>query len=421
MAEIYRLEHPPAPWGDYGAILMHGMSMYLERDDGRIQLMRTGPFIPPISFPGVGDVVVTDAFKQQLEQSGLSGFTFRPVVKRHIVRLEWEDWDWDADEPPDWPAEGDPEHCEPEDYILQGEHSPEVAKQLGDLWEVCLEEHADIARVRIGSQPWDEEIYLVPSSWDGTDLFRARGGLGIYASERAREWLERIVPQWVSFSATVTADSSDAVPQPPAPFPAYEPEPAPVRTTCLTCGQPIELGTATCPNCGAVRCPYCGAPPDDPCGHLLLAATPDQRLLWYRGVPQDTSPRDLMTELPTLSTFVEFPDTPDGLPDEPVDVELTAAERTEMFGRTAMLLDAYTQGLWLPPDPLLMAECLASYLGDFVLAVPHETLTPQGTAGGVDCFAPHALLMSIAITNVLKRLTEGFDRLATKVVDEWEE
>lgn len=56
-----------APWGDYGRLLRNGMSAHLPRQEGMIQLERTGPFIPPISFAGVGDIIVTDEIRVRLE------------------------------------------------------------------------------------------------------------------------------------------------------------------------------------------------------------------------------------------------------------------------------------------------------------------------------------------------------------------
>ena len=41
------------PWGDYGDVLVNGMSSGGRDDDGFIKLERTGPFIPPITFPGI--------------------------------------------------------------------------------------------------------------------------------------------------------------------------------------------------------------------------------------------------------------------------------------------------------------------------------------------------------------------------------
>lgn len=60
---VYILRQPEFPWGDYGAILVSGMTAHLGREDGLLQLERTGPFVPPLFMPGVGDIVVTEQFK----------------------------------------------------------------------------------------------------------------------------------------------------------------------------------------------------------------------------------------------------------------------------------------------------------------------------------------------------------------------
>ena len=51
-----------APWGDYGRILYHGMSMHEPRLGGKIRLERTGPEIFPITFPI--DIIVTADFRR---------------------------------------------------------------------------------------------------------------------------------------------------------------------------------------------------------------------------------------------------------------------------------------------------------------------------------------------------------------------
>ena len=84
-SHIYALDASRMPWGDYGCILLSGMTSHLERQNGLLQLERTGPFVPPISLPGIADIVVTNDFKHLLEGSGLTGFTFQPVIKKHIV------------------------------------------------------------------------------------------------------------------------------------------------------------------------------------------------------------------------------------------------------------------------------------------------------------------------------------------------
>jgi len=185
---LYKLEKARTPdWGDYSDILVSGMTAHLGREDGMLQLERTGPFMPPITFPGIEEIVVTNQFRESLEHSGLTGFTFRPVVKKHIVLLEWEKWDRTADEPVIYPESG-----EPEDYVLEGSHSPEVARQLGEVWEVCLEEHAKF------------EPGGTLANWDGTDWFRVKGPAYNYVSERAKHWLEKVAPDWVTFREALT-------------------------------------------------------------------------------------------------------------------------------------------------------------------------------------------------------------------------
>lgn len=188
------LDSPEVPWGDYGDILLCGVTAHLSRQDGMLQLERTGPFIPPISFSGIRDIVVTDVCRALLEASGLTGFTFRPVIKRHIVHLEWERWDRTTEDPPEFPETG-----EPEDYILERPHSPEIAEGMGNLWEVVLGEHAVVERVPRGPGSTDNDIYVVQASWDGTDFFRASTVGYVYVSEQAKTWLEQVAAEWVSF------------------------------------------------------------------------------------------------------------------------------------------------------------------------------------------------------------------------------
>ncbi|MEW6279479.1 MAG: hypothetical protein AB1758_12690 [Candidatus Eremiobacterota bacterium] len=187
---FYMLEKPAHPWGDFHDILMHGRAL---RQEGTLHLERTAPFVPPISQPNPGDLVVTDEFRRMLKVSGLQGLAFRAVVKRRIVLSDWHNWDPHAS----WP-EVFPRESEPEGYLLDSPHSEALSDQLGDLWEVVLE---DTARIRtekpICESP--EEVALVGSSWKGADLFRARGFLLPYATQHARTWLSTYAADIVSF------------------------------------------------------------------------------------------------------------------------------------------------------------------------------------------------------------------------------
>lgn len=83
-ARIFKIDERPVTktdWGDYGHILQHGMCSHLSRTDDLLQLERTGPYIPPITLPGIGEVVLTSPARQLLESSKLTGFSFRPVKK----------------------------------------------------------------------------------------------------------------------------------------------------------------------------------------------------------------------------------------------------------------------------------------------------------------------------------------------------
>jgi hypothetical protein len=193
---FFILEKPEHPWGDYYDILLHGMSCHSGRSGGRIQLERTGPFVPPISLPGISDIVVMDEFRRKLEGSGLQGFHFLPVVKRRIVHLEWHTWDQSKDEPPFYPENG-----EPEEYILDLPHSPALSKQIGELWQVVLKPSAQVRRINLDRQGIDCEILLEECSWRGEDLFMAEGVGYIYVTERGKDWLESNADGYVAFSA----------------------------------------------------------------------------------------------------------------------------------------------------------------------------------------------------------------------------
>jgi hypothetical protein len=182
------------PWGDYGSILMHGMTAHLPRDsNGSLQLERTGPHIPPISFPFA--IIFTDAAMNKLEGSGLSGFSFKAVKLARIVRLDWHLWDINAKEPKHYPsADG-----EPEGYILDRKDSTELALKMGPLWELILQPGATEVRIRNEMHSWKDDIFIESGSLKGLDFFRADTTRYCYASERAKEWMEKQFGEYVSF------------------------------------------------------------------------------------------------------------------------------------------------------------------------------------------------------------------------------
>ena len=185
---LFRLEAAEAPWGDYGSILEHGMSRHLGRQNGIIQLERIGPYIAPITFPGAGEIVVTDAFRFAIEKSGLTGFTFKPVIKSHIVKLDWKSWDKTTPEPAHHPEGG-----EPESYILEQPHSSAASKALGNLWEMCPEDGIDVVR-----DGW-KVVGFLSETWNGRDIFKARTTGYTCVSQKARNWLAENFSKHVQF------------------------------------------------------------------------------------------------------------------------------------------------------------------------------------------------------------------------------
>jgi hypothetical protein len=128
-ATIFKLIKEQTLWGDYGDILVHGMTRHLERKNNQLQLERAAPFVPQVFLPGIHDLIVTESAKERLKN--IKGLAFRPVVKARIVRLDWHLWDMSRAELPSYPTSG-----EPEDYILEREHDAVLAEEIGDVWEV---------------------------------------------------------------------------------------------------------------------------------------------------------------------------------------------------------------------------------------------------------------------------------------------
>ena len=187
------LERPDSPWGDYGDILWHGMASHPGvTPEELIDLERTGPYVPPISFPGF-EIVVTEECRQRLEASGLKGLAFKPVRKARIVELVWHTWDLAAEDPLEYPESG-----EPEDYILEREHSPALAEAIGPLWQLVLTDGAETER-ELAEDRGNDRVYLRTATWTGVDIFHATGVGYVYVSDAAQAWLSTEFREHVAF------------------------------------------------------------------------------------------------------------------------------------------------------------------------------------------------------------------------------
>ena len=191
--EIYAMRRPSSPWGDYGSILFHGMTMRLGRKsepNGELQLERAGPSSPPIFFPAEG-VLVTDEMKSAMEQANFTGVEFRTVELTRIVEIDWETWNLNASEPKFYPDGGSPEL-----YILNRDHSQTAANQMGPIWELVVVQNAKMSRIETD----DDVIFeYMDGTWQGNDIFRTDANGLLYVSPRAKEWFVEHAPAWVQF------------------------------------------------------------------------------------------------------------------------------------------------------------------------------------------------------------------------------
>jgi hypothetical protein len=181
--KFYRLKNKDMPWDDYGDILLSGNTARLERLHGKLQYERTGPFQPEITISGIDDLLVTDSTKKKLEASGLKGFQFQPVVKRHISFLDWTIWDLQNETPAIYPEKGIAEN-----YILSLPHSQETADKMEEVWEVVAQ---------IGGTFIDSRTYKHASK--DIDIMCTDNSGWFLVTEKAKSWLEAHCGSWIEF------------------------------------------------------------------------------------------------------------------------------------------------------------------------------------------------------------------------------
>jgi hypothetical protein len=181
--KFYRLTYKEMPWGDYGDILLTGMTSHLDRHKGLLQYERTGPFQPDIIISGLGDLLVTDSIKKRIETSNLKGFEFKPVIKRHISIVDWTTWNLESEDPEFYPDNG-----EPENYILGLPHSQELADKMENVWEVITDENVTF----INSGTYNQGNKDI-------DIMRTENSGWFLVTEKAKLWIENNCDKWTDF------------------------------------------------------------------------------------------------------------------------------------------------------------------------------------------------------------------------------
>lgn len=170
----------PGGWGDYGDILQHGMTAHLGRENGMLCLERTGPYMPAVTFPGLGTVLLTAEARSLLEAGGFPGVSYLSVVKKRIVELHWEKWNLEASEPTEYPESG-----EPENYVLARPHDERIAAGLGDVWELIVPQVDATVGLELDKRGRPTRYHVDVPLWNGSDLFRSKGG--IFLTQRAKD------------------------------------------------------------------------------------------------------------------------------------------------------------------------------------------------------------------------------------------
>ncbi|NNE22975.1 MAG: hypothetical protein HKN11_10235 [Rhizobiales bacterium] len=184
MSTYYEISEPDVVWGDYGRFLFSGMNGN-EVGDARfpVKLMRTGPFVPKLSFPW-GYFVLHADIGRALETQHFKGVRLADVELAKIVNVNWHEWDQSSNDPERYPAGG-----EPENYVLRRKHSDAVASQLPKL--VALD-------VPVLQEPPKRTPLEAEGVDPSTDAFE--WGWRLYASEKLMGWFKEMVPECISIS-----------------------------------------------------------------------------------------------------------------------------------------------------------------------------------------------------------------------------
>jgi len=188
-------------WGDLGRVLISG---YARRESAElpVRLNRLGPFLPPISFPslpiGGSPIVVSEEFRQVLEDRQIPGVQFRVAVKDCIVKLLWHEWDRAAKEPGQHPR------SEPESYLWGKKHHARTAAQMPDAWELL----PPVVALQVERKEDQDGSFLDTfrahadrAEYPGFFANRADNYANLLVDEPTRQWLQCLIGEWVKFCA----------------------------------------------------------------------------------------------------------------------------------------------------------------------------------------------------------------------------
>lgn len=183
--DAFLLKETRAPWGDYGALLKNGMidgSSFAGETPEPLALSRTGPFVPPISFPW-NEVVVTSDVRARIESESFTGVSFLPVSLQKCVKSDWTNWGTSDEMPEHLPAGNAPEN-----YIDRPPHDAALARKMPKLWALFVPPNE-------GLQIEGTQTYYAEKA-PKTDMFR--GYAYIWVSARVADFFQTHYGEWVT-------------------------------------------------------------------------------------------------------------------------------------------------------------------------------------------------------------------------------
>ncbi len=190
----YILKNKTMPWGDYGEILWQGI-YFFNKKKNRHTVLRTAPFCPAIyrsQYDSQMPVLIVNEYGLDiLDSSNLIGYVANKIYKEKIVKLEWESWDLDSDEPKIYPA-GD---MDAEEYITRRKHNEALSEKLGDLYALTFEKQSYTYKGENG------KYFLSCTKTISSDFFVAdeMRNREIYVSDRGKDILQKYFAEYLTF------------------------------------------------------------------------------------------------------------------------------------------------------------------------------------------------------------------------------
>ena len=207
--EIYRIDQIDTEWGSYSSIMVSGFFGHpngraddVETEDdaeSNFEILRTGPFVPPITFPG-GDCVIDEVTMMALKQTDFHGYHLTPVKIGKMVNRDWQNWDRTREF--DFSNYADVEIYCPEDLVLKPKGDESLLSSVGRYWKL------DAEVVDFGwAENFDgkERISWSLSSINDNDFSCPSFGL-VYVTKRVKTWIDNWCSGWVKYETVVVED-----------------------------------------------------------------------------------------------------------------------------------------------------------------------------------------------------------------------